>query len=157
MELWARQWGRHGWIEFNAPMGCWTIHLTKRPDDPTLKAWKEGTLQQAHEPTEAVALNRWNPQTRSYYFVPLDEYGTSGILELLDRGNTWSRRGEHDSIVDGVKKTREHNQKVREGMRENAREAGRDWASGTRRKAFDLPLVANVGIPEPSLNTPTKE
>lgn len=147
VELWARQWGRHGHIEFSAALGCWVVHLSKRADDPVLKAWREGTLEQAHEPTECVPLHKFDPETGRYRFVPLNEWGVSGIEELLDSGNTWSGRGVNSSLEDGVRKTRAHNERVREGMKEGARDAGRDWASSVRRTVFDLPMVMGVDIP----------
>lgn len=154
VEMWARTYGRHGWVEYNQPLDCWVIHLTKRPEDPMLKAWKEGTLDQPNEPTECVPLHRRDEKS-AYGYVPLHEYGVSGVIEVLNKGNTWSGRGEFKDIVDGLKKTREHNDKVREGMKRHAWETGAEMAHGARRTAYNLPMVGNAGIP--SLTTPTEE
>ena len=138
VELWARQWGRHGRIEWNGFTNGWVIHLTRKADDPLMKAYRDGVLD--HEPTESIPLTMFDPK-KGYVSVGLDEIGVGGILDLLDEGNIWSGRGAYESHEDSMNAKRARNDEKRRLDREAQKERGQEMAAQSRRKVFDLPLV----------------
>lgn len=146
--LWAQQWGRRGTIAMNHALRCPVIELSLKADDPRMKAYQEGRLK--HEPTECIPLHYQRTEadgSKSVHYFPLDlaDLGVSGVLELLDRGNTWSGRGEYGSFKEAAQIMGEHNDKLRNMIKEAAVQEGRDRARDMRRQVFDLPLVSVPG------------
>jgi hypothetical protein len=148
---WARQWGRHGSIAFNHALKCAVIELSLKEDDPRLKPWKEGKL--SHEPKECIPLHFQKPMgdgTKSVHYFPLnlDELGVTGIIEMLNRGNTWSGTGEYRSFKEAAQIMGEHNEKLKAQIKDAAIEEGRLRARDMKRQVFGLPLVSvpdNIG------------
>jgi hypothetical protein len=140
VQLWAREQGRRfGRLEWNAMLDCWVIHLGRKLTDPMMREYQEGRL--AEEPTESVMLNEWDPKRKRYVALRLEEYGASGIRNLLDEANTWSGRGRHNSIQEGIAAVRAHNQKIRERQRKTVREAGQETGWLHRRRLLGIPYV----------------
>lgn len=151
VELWARQWGRHGTIGMNQALRCPVIELSLKSDDPRLKHWQEGRLK--YEPKESILLHyqRTEPDgSKSVHFYPLnlEELGVSGVLEILDRGNMWSGRGEYENFQKAAQVMGEYNEKLKQQMKDAAVEEGRLRARDMRRQVLGLPLVSvpdNIG------------
>lgn len=140
--LWGREQGRRfGRLEWNHVMNTWVIHFGRKSDDPLMRAWQEGTLQQAEEPTESIYLNEWDKATKKFRPLPLEEYGVEGIRRLLDEANMWSGRGRYNSLQEGVNAIRAQNHQVRENLKKQIREAGRetDWLH--RRSLLGIPYI----------------
>lgn len=154
VELWARQYGRHATLTFVPPMGCWSVNLTLKPDDPALKRYQEGEATEV--PTEGVLLLEWdaevgdpNPTTGkkagAYRAVNLEEYGPSGVVALLEKGNTWSGRGEFGSLQEAVIGAASRNREEAAKQKERQRQWARDYAGDVRRQTLKIPYV-RVGV-----------
>ena len=152
---WARKKGKTTRFRFVPEMGCWTINLSLRPDDPMLAAWRSGKLKQAEEPTEGVILQEWDAQRGRYVPLNLDEWGASGIVELLERGDLTSGRGEFNSLQEAVAHQTRLRAETKEKTERMVRESARMKAREVRRVINDTPYHT-VGI-NLSPNTPTKE
>jgi hypothetical protein len=128
-----------------AEPGCFCVLLTLRANDPMLRAWQEGRLKQAEEPTECVMLHEWveNPQpNRAGHFRPLNlgDYGATGIRMLLERGNTWSGRGEFRSLNEAVQAVHRKNIEQQTKYRAEQRAAAVDVGREVRRQVHQIPL-----------------
>lgn len=156
VELWARQYGRHATMKFIPHMQppCWSVNLSLKPGDPALKRWQEGKAE--HEPTEGVLLLEWdaalgetNPHTGrkagAYRAVNLEEYGPTGVVELLEKGNTWSGRGEYGSLAQAVVAAATRSREAKEKTRAQMRQWSRDLAADQRRQILKVPFH-RVGI-----------
>ncbi len=100
-ELFARRYGGHGdivWVA--APVNCWQVRFTLKPGDPRLRHPDDGThyeavllhefVDPAREPTHPKldqlprdSRNRYKP---AFVAIELDELGTSGLQEILEKG-----------------------------------------------------------------------
>ncbi len=121
VELYARRSGRHGTIGWNGWTRCNVVEFTLKPDDPRLKAWQEGKLKK--EPKETILLHYQPKPGAPYQAINLAELGVSGLVEMLEKANTWSGRGEYRSVVEAVQAAARHNDNLREQMR-NAKRQG---------------------------------
>lgn len=136
--LWFRQWGRRAHMEWAAPLGCFVIKATRRPDDPVMRMWQEGRV--AEEPMEVIYLHEPNPRGPGYLAIDPGMLGAGGIREWLDRANLWSGRGEHASIQSSADAVDAANDRHQEAVMSGER--GRELAWLTRRKILDLPMVS---------------
>lgn len=146
VEMWARNRGRHATIGWNVAMRCAVIDLTLKGDDPRLKAYQEGRLK--FEPKESIPLHYQPKEGAPFVAINLEDLGPTGIVEMLEKADTWSGRGEYGSMLEAVRAVERFNNDKREKMREAVLEASRDRARDYRRQVFDLPLVsvpANIG------------
>jgi hypothetical protein len=156
VETWARQYGRHATLRFVPHMQppCWSVNLTLKPDDPALRRWQEGAASEL--PTEGVLLLEWDagageiqPATGepagAYRAVSLEEYGADGVVALLERGNTWSGRGEFASMQEAVTAAASRSREEKNRRRAQMRQWARDLAADQRRQILQIPLVP-VGI-----------
>lgn len=151
VEHWARSRGRHASIGWNPVLGCAVIDITLKGDDPRLKAYQEGRLK--HEPKESVILHYQKTDYQGntsgpFIALNLEELGVTGIIEMLEKGDVWSGRGEFSSLHEAVQKVAQHNETHREKMKQDIRDAAMDRAKDMRRQILDLPLVsvpANIG------------
>jgi len=162
VELYARESGRHATMHFvptfavkgQAVHGAWVIRFTLRENDPRLGLVQGG---QVKELTEDVWLHEPNPkygreipgsggaQEPEFRGVDIYQLGASGVRTFLEKGNTWSGRGEHRSIEDQAQKAMEANRKMREKHRADQKEENRHEQRETRRSRFNIPFL-NVGI-----------
>jgi hypothetical protein len=159
VEMYARQHGRTGSIEFAVGPNVWIIKLSLRPNDERMRLWQEGRAPEP--PTEMVWLQEPNPDegkvlgtdprtgrpVRGGMFRPLNIYemGAEGVLGFLQRGNTWSGRGEFGSVEEAVRKVREDDVSRTEAFRAEQKEASRLQQRENRRRLLDIPMKA-VGI-----------
>jgi hypothetical protein len=105
-------------------------------------------------PTEDVWLHEPNPKAgqmvsgsfgrREPDFIPLDleQLGPVGIREFLERGNTWSGRGEFSSVEDAHKKTLAHNDEMGRKIRRDARDDTRHDMRDRRRSWLGIPFLS---------------
>ena len=105
-------------------------------------------------PTEHVWFHIPNPRegkmfcgVRQGRFIPLDlsHLGVSGVREFLEKGNTWSGRGEYLSLVDQLQQVREANETARVNNRAEHKEANRHEMRESRRFRYKIPFLP-VGI-----------
>lgn len=121
VELYARESGRTGSIHYvPPPVAAWEVRLSLKPNDKRLLAWQQGLAPEP--PVESVLLVANNPKPGGRPFVALDvhQMGPSGVRAFLEKGNSWSGRGELGTIEEATKKARENDQSRREKDRENA-------------------------------------
>lgn len=150
VELYAREHGRHGKLEFVPTMlrgrvviqGTWRVCLTLKADDKRLLPYRRGEI--ADEPTEDVWLHE-RDEDGTYQPLNIVEMGASGVRQFLERGNLWSGRGEFDSLEDQRRKARAHNEAFRQKTYQDQEDAVRQMARDTRRKRLKIPFLP-VGI-----------
>lgn len=123
-------------------MGCWTINLSMSKDAPAMKAWREGKLQQSEPPTEGIPLMEQDPETGDWKALDLAQYGPSGIVEILEKADLWSGRGEHGSLPELVQKVVEGNRANRKKHRDRMRDYIRDRAADLRRSRLKIPFLS---------------
>ena len=159
-ELFARQYGGHGdivWVA--APVNCWQVRFTLKPGDPRLRHPDEGThfetvllhefVDPEREPTHPKLdqlprdnKNRYKP---AFVRIELDDLGTSGLQEILEKGSLLSGRGEFTSSEQAAKAVLDRHRNHRERTRQELRDAARYRALDDRSKFLDIPQVP-VGI-----------
>ncbi len=132
---------------------CWSVNLSLKPNDPALRAYQEGKATE--EPTEGVLLIEWDdslgdmlPSGRKaggYRAVNLEEYGAAGVVGLLEKGNTWSGRGDFGSMQEAVTAAASRSRESKNALREAQRQHVRDYAADTRRQYLEIPLIP-VGV-----------
>jgi hypothetical protein len=66
-----------------------------------MRLYQEGKMER--KPYEAVPLQIWNSDTQQYEPLRLEDYGPSGVVEILRKGDTWSGRGEHKTMMEAAK------------------------------------------------------
>lgn len=148
VEQWARSCGRHADIVYipftNPPIPQVRIELL--PHDPRLKAWQEGDADE--KPVESVELVEWNDEKKCYVGMNLTDLGAGGVVELLERGNTWTGRGEFDSIQEGVVAARARKvsnlERLKNWMRGEVIARAEDRAYGDRSVAKQFAVPGNV-------------
>lgn len=151
VEMYARQSGRHATLRFcphdllhPRKGGTWRIQFTLRLDDKRMILYQESRT--GKPPTEDVWLHVKDPESPTGYRpLDLEQMGSSGVKEFLERGNTWSGRGEFDSLEAQAREAMEANAKMREKNRESQKEASRNQASDTRRRRLKIPFLP-IGI-----------
>lgn len=129
-------------------MECWTINLTMPADAPVMKSYRDGNLEQSEVPTEGIPLIEQDPKTGKFRALDLEQYGPSGIVEMLEKGDTWSGRGEHRSLTEFVAKTIEANREHRENVKKQQKEIVREELKERRHKKFGAPTISvpkNIG------------
>jgi hypothetical protein len=145
VELWARQYGRHAKIGYNIFMRCPVVEITLKPEDPRMRAWRDGKLRV--EPTEAVPLHYQPSEGAPYQPMNLDMLGVSGLIEMLEKANTWTGRGEYSSMREAVqvveRRNVEHREQMRNAIRQASVERGRDLDNYMMRAFTTVP--ANIG------------
>jgi hypothetical protein len=149
VEKYAREYGKTGAVEFAVGPNVWLIKLSLRPNDPRMQAWQEGRAEEP--PMEVVVLQEPNPAFvpggRASPFRALDilQMGPSGVRTFLERGNTFSGRGEFKSIEESTKVALERDQAAREAFRLEQKAANRDERMAERRSRLKIPFLP-VGI-----------
>ena len=150
--MYAREYGRHAKLHF-VPFGGWFVRFSLRSNDKRLRAYQEGRL--AEEPGEDVWLHVQNPRggrrngrgQLEPQFIPLDisQMGAAGVRQFLERGNTWSGRGEFSSIEEALRHSEELNEENRKSFREEQKFNSRKQQRDKRRWRFKIPFIP-VGI-----------
>jgi hypothetical protein len=144
VEMWARERGKHATIGWNSATNCAVIDFTLRPDDPRMKAYREGKLR--FEPKESLLLNyrETDSQGREYGpFLPLDieQLGVSGVINMLNEGDVQSGNGKYADMQQAVHAIERRNAQARAKMKDVAVENARLRARDDRRWVAGQPLV----------------
>lgn len=160
VELYARRYGRHGTLKFVPwPLNCWVIEFTLMPNDPARLAMQGQKVEDdIVEPvyllrpsTPAETSKRGGPHEVGY---KLDELGVSGMIELLERTNTFSGRGQYASQKEALKDQADKGTEARAKIAETAREEAVEVGMARRRQVFDIPyLTVDIDLktaPEPA-------
>lgn len=160
VELYARDHGRTATLHFiptligqgGRPLrGAWVARFSLRCNDKRMILYRDGHASEP--PMEDVWFHLPNPKagqpiaglldTREPDFVAIDiaQLGASGVRAFLEKGNTWSGRGEFASVEDQLMKTREANAAVRARFRAEQKEANRLEQREKRRWWFKIPFL----------------
>lgn len=147
-ELYARESGRHAKLHY-FPGAGWFVRFSLRPNDDKRLLLAQAGMIAEEEIGEDVFFSVPDPRrdARPGDMIPLDinQMGRSGIREFLERGNSWSGRGQYTSIVDAHLKAREANRLQKIKLRQEMKEANRQRQREQRRWWLKIPLV-QVGI-----------
>ena len=157
VELWARESGRHGKLQFvptrlagrRVVEGTWMVRLSLRDNDKRMLLYKQGLAPEP--PTEDVWLHEPDPESPTGYRpYNLGDLGAGGVRQFLDKGNLWSGRGQfgsktiEDLARDAIEKNRNAGQVAKSAAREECLLKLRD----DRRWRLKIPFL-NVGISIP--------
>lgn len=150
-EMYARRTDRHGTLKFiPPPVNCWIVEFTLKPTDPRMKAWQTGQLDS--EPKEVIYL--WRPSTPrerakdplvQFVGYKLDELGVTGMIQLLERTDTTTGRGEYDSLGSAMKDQMDKQVEGQQKIADEAKENAHDRAMDKRRSVLGIPYLG-VGI-----------
>lgn len=144
VELWARQYDRHARLHF-IPVGGWFCRVTLRSSDPRMRAYQEGMVPDP--PGEDIWFHEPDGEG-GFTCLDIREMGASGIKAFLEKGNTWSGRGQYDSIVDQQKKVTEANAEKRGRNKAFEKEESRKEQASKRKFRFGEAVVnvlTNIG------------
>jgi len=169
VELWAREHGRHGTLHFvptalrgfEVIRGAWVVRLSLRENDKRLLLYRQGLAPEP--PTEDVWLHVPNahpekpiPNTdglKEGPYVALDivQLGAAGVRRFLEKGDTWSGRGEYQSLEQQVRAVRAENSAAREKFRADQKETSRLEQRDKRRWRFKIPFIpVSIGLKRPT-------
>lgn len=155
VEMYARESGRHATLhlvptEFRngrVASATWVARFTLRPDDPRMRLYQEQRI--GDPPTEDVWFHipKRNAEDWNHAYEPLNivEMGASGVRNFLEKGNTWSGRGEFDSLTDQLRHVRQENDNSRQKNYDDARYQSRKRQVDKRRSRLKIPFLG-VGI-----------
>ena len=147
VELFARRSGRHATLHF-IPLdltrpsrgGTWVVDFELRSADKRLLLYQESRAESV--PTERVWLHVPDSESRTGYRpLNIHELGAGGVKQFLERGDTWSGRGEFLSIEEQARKAMEANRQVARNVKQEQREASRNMAEDTRRRRLKIPFL----------------
>ena len=141
VELYARENGRTATVELvQAPMFvCWIAKFSLKPNDPRMRAYQEG--RGAEPPTELVWL--MDHATGKPYDI--HQLGASGVRALLEKGNTFSGRGEFSSPLDAANRVAAENDRKREDFERDVRAESLYRVKQDKRQYMNIPQVS-VGV-----------
>ena len=159
VELWARQSGRHARLYFfpvrfrygRIVSGTWVVRISLKPGDKRLLLYQQGKV--AEPPTEDVWLHESDGRG-GYRALNLTEMGASGVRQFLEKGDSWSGRGEFTSLEDQLRKVNENNEAARVKNRADAKDQARSHAEDRRRSALGIPFVGVVADITPDGEVP---
>jgi len=153
VELYARESGRTAKLHFMPGVNTWFVRFSLRSNDKRMLAFQQGMA--AEPPTEDVWFHRAaSPEdvtkqraSKPGDFVALDivQMGRSGIREFLDRGNTWSGRGEFASIAESRLKAKQAEKEAKEKLYRHQKDEARQMVKATKHHRLKIPVVP-VGI-----------
>lgn len=116
----------------------WMARFSLKPNDPAMKAWKEGRAPEP--PTEDVFFIEPDPKDpKRMVQMDINQMGASGVRTFLERGNTWSGRGEYTSIEESRHRAREATEKRKRDAKEEAREASVEIGARALTERFKRP------------------
>lgn len=158
VEVYARNYGRSATLHFfptqlqgmRVLSGTWVVRFALRVNDTRMALYRDGKVEEP--PTEDVWIHVPNPRAgrpttvrgeREPDYLPIDilQMGVSGLREFLEKGNTWSGRGEFASIEQHLQVVREGNVEGLEKNRAQAKETARFQQREKRRFRFKIPFV----------------
>ena len=138
VELWARRSGRHatiGWVPTDPPTP--QVRITLKPDDGRLEAYRQGLVSE--EPVETVELVDWEEGSLQSTPLNLGDLGVSGVMEILEKGDTWSGRGEYDSLQQGVTAARRGQKARLDALQRHLRAEARHWGAHRESRVKERP------------------
>jgi hypothetical protein len=147
VELYARRNGRHATMKFIPPLSAWVIEFTLKAGDPRMAL---AQAQITEEPKEVVYVWRWvekSPLAKGmgcFVGYRLDELGVGGLIEWLEKSNTWGRgeyRSHTEAAQDQADKAVKAKEKIADEHRQNAKDRGLEY----RRQVGEIPYLT-VGI-----------
>ncbi len=166
VEMWARGVGRHADVVYVAPIHAWQVRLSPMPNDPRLVLYQQGKVPY-EELWETVELlepltpeeKRKYPNFRGDYRpINLSDLGVDGLVALLDKGNTWSKRGDFGSIQEALCVARARQKEGRAKMERNLAQTARDIAMEVRRRVAKIPFLrVGIDLSTPPNGAPTEE
>lgn len=137
--------GRGARVDFSPTLQCPVILVDLRPDDPRLKAWRDGRLKV--EPKETIFLH--HRVDGHLVPLPLEEYGPGGITEWLARADVMSGRGEYRNLTAAVQGELTKNEDKKRELRKQMEEAARDsYEYNKDRGIFDFERNHTVSVPK---------
>ena len=155
VEKWARNWGRSAVTRWEPRMGCFVSHFSRRDSDPVLAAVQEGRRAEADEPFYWHEWKEGPVRPHPFFgasqmvpgFVALDveQMGETGVLTMLEKGNTWSGRGEFTSIGQAADASIAANDQQMEAQRKKLRDGLEGPLKATIRHARG---DAQVSVPD---------
>jgi hypothetical protein len=157
VEKWARERGGHAKLKWlPPPMACWAVILEYRTSDPRKASKNDGEPVLLHDywtadewarraPGKARRHKRTNAIMAGNYAYELDELGTEGIIQRLDRGNILSGRGEFRSVEHAGAVADEQHAAFVERARTKAKDEAGARARDKRRSLYRIPFL-RVGI-----------
>ena len=147
VELWARGSGRHAKLHY-APNGTWFVRISLKSDDGRLSMYQMGLASEPmgedvwlHLPNEHEGKVINGVRQGPYIPIDLEQLGVSGLREFLDKGDTWSGRGEYLSLIDQFRKVDEANEQARRRTREWHKEESRHEMRQSRRFRLKIPFL----------------
>lgn len=147
VQEWARGFGRKAHMAFTPyppgtpteEVGCFTVFLERKSDDPVMRLYQEGKIER--KPYEGVPLQVWNKEQQRYEPLRLEDYGPSGIVELLRKGDTWSGRGEYKDMMTAARAAIKSTELARRELRKEVGETARETAWLHRRTGLKIPYI----------------
>lgn len=149
VELYARESGRTAKLHFMPGINTWFARFSLRSNDKRMLAYQQGLA--ADVPTEDVWFHRAashedvarNRAQKPGDWIPLDiiQMGRSGVREFLDRGNTWSGRGEFASIAESRLKAKEANAAAKERLRAQQKDDAMQMTKQTKHHRLKIPVI----------------
>jgi hypothetical protein len=127
VETYAREWDRTGRVEFAVGPNLWLAKFSLKPNDPRMKAWQEGRAEEP--PVETVVFQERT--ATGLKALDINEMGPSGVRAFLEKGNTWSGRGE--TLDSAFKKVADADEAERAKTRNDAREDTRKLVRENKR------------------------
>lgn len=147
---WAANYGRQAKMAFipypkgaSSHPGCFTIFLERKGDDPARKLYQEGV--QGATAYEAVPLQEWDILAQEYVPLNIHEYGPGGIVQILQKGDTWSGTGEYKDMREAAAASIKRMERARKAERDAVRESGKETGWLHRRTALGIPFVGASG------------
>lgn len=141
VELYAREGGRTATMH-HAPHGVWFARFSLRSNDKRMILFRQGLA--AEPPTEDVWFHRFNPGAAKRGepdYLPLDlwQIGATGVKDFLEKGNTWSGRGEYRSLEHAIEVSDRANERHRQKVKADAEDDVRHMAKESRGFRLKLP------------------
>ena len=151
VEMYARESDRHARLVFiptvllgrTVASGTWCARFTLRNSDTRMKLYNMGLAEKP--PTEDVWFHVSNPRSKErgqldYMPLNIHEMGVGGVLQFLQRGNSWSGRGQYSSLEEQLRLVREGNEQMRLKNRADQKEASRYDQRDKRRSRYGIPF-----------------
>ena len=150
VELHYRKSGRHAtiiWIP--EPVCQWQLRITMRPNDPARRAWQAGDMEE--EPFEIFEITHYNEEVGLYQGYELEELGVSGLIEMLEKSDSWSGTGQFDSLEEAmayqVQQQHDNKKQLERYIRAEVEAAGRSLAHIIREEPY-LTVGIDLSSPE---------
>ncbi len=157
VEEWARKHGRHANLKYlDEPMNCWAVMLSYKAGDPRhkdgtqdepvfLHRWRDAEWWAKFDPDRAKRHHRTNVIKPHYQALDIMDIGLTGIIEILDKGDLLSGRGEHKSAEAAGRATVDKFRTDKHRRRLAARDEAGHRAKDIRRRLLKIPFLP-VGI-----------